>query len=335
MKNFKLITSTAINRLILFPKIVYNAIRCNLLWVTIFITERCNSKCKTCGIWKKKNPSDMPMELFQRIIDDIPKGVHINITGGEPLLHPKIDEMIQLLSKRKRSYTLFSNGILSEKLLELVRNAGVKKLILSCDGPRETYKRIRGVDNYDNIVRIVDELKDEINVSIDFTMNPLNSKEDLIEVKKFCDSRGVYLGIGVYDNPEYFDTMMKKRELYDADGIAFYPANRYIRLYNSWLRGDLRLPCYSIRFSCVVLPQGDVMMCQGKKIILGNLNKRPLSEIWEHARRSKIFEKYKDCNGCWILCQRSYDVALAIVMKSLIPRAILNRMVGRYDWDKI
>jgi len=277
----------------------------------------------------------MPIELFERIINDVPNGVHINITGGEPLLHPKINEMLALLSKRNKSYTLFSNGILAEKLCKIVRSAGVKKLVLSCDGPKETYKRVRGVDNYNNIVKIVDELKDEVNVSIDFTINPLNTKEDLTKVKIFCDSRGAYLGVGVYDNPKYFDTTMKKEELYDADGLASYPVNRYIRLYNSWLSGNLRLPCYSIRFSCAILPQGDVLMCQGKRIVLGNLNKHPLSKIWEYSKKSGIFRKYSDCNGCWLLCQRSYDAALAIAIKSLIPRAILNRIVGRYDWDKI
>ena len=198
----------------------------------------------------------MPIELFESIINDVPNGVHVNITGGEPLLHPKINEILALLSKQNKSYTLLSNEILADKLVEIVRSEGVKKLELSCDGPKVTYKHVRGVDNYDNIVRIVDELRDEVDIGINFTMNPLNTKKDLIKVKRFCDSRGVYLAVGVYDNPEYFDTTIKKEELYDADGLASYPVNRYIRLYNSWLGGNLRLPCYSIRFSCFILPQG-------------------------------------------------------------------------------
>jgi len=277
----------------------------------------------------------MPVELFDSIINDIPNGVYINITGGEPLLHPKIDEILALLSERKKSYTLFSNGILAEKLVNTVRSTSVNSLIVSCDGPKETYNRVRGVDNYNNIVRIVDELKGEVNVSIDFTMNPLNTKEDLIKVKRFCDSRGIYLGVGVYDRPDYFDTTMKKEELYEADGLASHPVDRYIRLHNVWLGNNLRLPCYSIRFSCAILPQGDVLMCLGKRIVLGNLNKHPFSKIWEYSKRSGILQKYKDCNGCWLLCQRSYDVGLAIVMKSLIPRAILNRIVGWYDWNDV
>lgn len=277
----------------------------------------------------------MPIELFEGIIKDVPNGVHLNITGGETLLHPKINEMLALLSERNKSYTLFSNGILAQKLIRLVRDTGVKNLVVSCDGTKETYKGVRGVDNYSNVVRIVDELKDEVNVSIDFTINPLNTREDLIEVKRFCDSRGVHLGVGVYDNPEYFDTTIKKEELYDADGLASFPANRYIRLYNSWLSGNLRLPCYSVRFSCVVLPQGDVLLCHGKSVVLGNLEKYPLSRIWQNSKRCGVLRKYKDCNGCWLLCQRSYDVGLAIAMKSFVPKAILNRTVGRYDWDKI
>lgn len=41
-------------RMNLGMKVSYGVIRHNLLWVTVFITERCNSKCRTCGIWRKK-----------------------------------------------------------------------------------------------------------------------------------------------------------------------------------------------------------------------------------------------------------------------------------------
>lgn len=315
-------------------KVCYGVIRHNLMWITVFITERCNSKCKTCGIWKKKNPVDISLKLIEDIISDTTKKININITGGEAILHPKIDEILQLLYEQNRTYTLFSNGILADKLIKTCREFNVKNLVISCDGPKETYKRVRGIDNYDNIVKIVNELKDEIKISIDYTVSPLNTREDLVKVKDFCDMNGIYLGVGPYDNIEYFDTTMQKQKLYDVSGLAAYPVDKLIQLYNDWIDGGIKLPCYSIRFSCAILPDGSVLMCQAKKIILGNLNELSLSEIWDSNSTKEIHRKHKNCNGCWILCQRSYDVGLIAIMVHFLPKKLLNDIIGNYDWDK-
>lgn len=327
-------TRIPISRINLGRQVCYSVIRHNLMWITVFVTERCNSKCRTCGIWKKKNPVDISLKLIEDIINDTTKKININITGGEAILHPKIDEILQLLYDQNRSYTLFSNGILADKLIKTCREFNVKNLVISCDGPKETYKRVRGVDNYDNIVKIVNELKDETNVSIDYTVSPLNTREDLVKVKDFCDKNGIHLGVGPYDNLEYFDTTMQKQKLYDVSGLAAYPVDKLIRLYNDWIDGDIKLPCYSIRFSCAILPDGSVLMCQAKKIVLGNLNEFSLSEIWDLNRTKEIHRKYKNCNGCWILCQRSYDVGLVAIMVNFIPKKLLNGIIGNYDWDK-
>lgn len=284
---------------------------------------------------EKKNPIDISVKLFKDIINDTTRKTYINVTGGEPLLHPKIGEILQFLSKQNRPYTLFSNGILADKLIETCREFNVKNLTLSCDGPKETYKRIRGVDNYDNIVKIVKALKDETNIAIDYTVSPLNTKEDLIKVKDFCDRHRIHLGVGPYDNLDYFDTTMPKQKLYEVNGLAAYPVNKLIRLYNDWVDGNIRLPCYSVRFSCTILPDGSVLMCQAKKIVLGNLNELSLSKIWNSNKTKEIQHKYKNCNGCWILCQRVYDVGLAIIMARFVPKRILNRVLGNYDWGKI
>ena len=85
----------ATSRINLGRKVCYSVIRHNLMWISMFITERCNSKCRTCGIWKKKNPVDISLKLIGDIINDTTKKTNINITGGEAILHPKIDEILQ------------------------------------------------------------------------------------------------------------------------------------------------------------------------------------------------------------------------------------------------
>lgn len=315
-------------------KMTYNILRHNLHTVTILVTNRCNGQCKICNLWKKKNHQDISVDIVKGIIRDTNKRTWIELSGGEFLLHPQYDEILQMVSDR--NYTLLSNGILADKLIEAVREFNVKDLAISCDGPKDTYKRVRGVDNYDNICRIVDELKDEVNLSLKYCINPLNTREDLIAIQDFCDLHGIGLTVGIYDTPEYYDTTMEKERLYNVEGIlSGVFTNKYIKLYNKWFDGNLRLPCYSTRNQCTILPDGSVSMCQGKDVILGNLTEHSLSEIWNSKETVKIQKENTGCNGCWMACHRPVDVGLALTMKSAIPKTILNRFIGEWDWDKI
>jgi len=317
--------------------LLYSIVKGEPFALSIFITERCNSRCKICGIWKKKNPQDMSVELFRRIINDVPKRTSIIITGGEPLLHPRIDDVFTILTKQNRAFSLLSNGILADLLIEKVKKFNIKSLTLSCDGPKETYKKVRGVDNYDNIIRILEELSGKLEINLRYTINPLNNIEDLIKVKELADSYGVKLGVSIYDEPKYFDTTLKKRRISDIDPSTFesFPFDKWLKLYNSWLSGNLKLPCYSIRFTCTILPDGKVLMCQAKDVVLGDLNEKSFKQIW-HAKETKdVQRKFKNCNECWLQCQRPYDIALCSLMSSLLPKTLLNKVVGKYDWDKL
>ena len=62
--------------------------------VAILITEDCNARCKMCcdcrGIVRGKTLSDEEITLILNEIRNTSSIGHIGITGGEPLLYPKI-----------------------------------------------------------------------------------------------------------------------------------------------------------------------------------------------------------------------------------------------------
>lgn len=311
----------------------YNIWGHNLDTVGIIATSRCNSRCKICNIWMKSN-EDIPVELVKRILSDTPKRTFIELSGGEFLLHPQYEEILQMLPSR--NYMLLSNGILADKLIEAVREFKVKNLALSCDGTKNTYRRVRGIDNYDNICRIVTELKDEINLTLNYCINPLNTREDLLAIKKFCESQGIGLTVGIYNTREYFETIMEEERVYNVEDIVsgFFTSN-YITLYNKWHDGNLSLPCYSIRAKCTILPDGSVTLCEGKVVIVGNLAEHSLREIWNSKDTKRIQKQHTTCNGCWLVCHRPVDVGFAMIMKNIIPKFVLNRLIGEWDWDEI
>jgi MoaA/NifB/PqqE/SkfB family radical SAM enzyme len=177
-----------------------------LLRVAIYVTERCNSRCRTCGVWRKKDPQDMPMEVFRGVLDSVGGKVRFTITGGEPLLHPQIEDIFGELKRNGCSYDLTTNGILSERLVELTKRYGIPDVQVSCDGTRDIYKRIRGVDNYENIAWLLGELSPITRVNVNYVVSPWNSRGELLAVKKLCDRLGAGLLVSVYGEFEYWGT---------------------------------------------------------------------------------------------------------------------------------
>lgn len=298
-------------------ELIYNIIRRRLKSINLNLTDRCNSRCRTCYIWKKQPKNDLPVSIIEKLLDDdiVNKKTLFGITGGEPLLHPDCKDILSLFSGYE--YLFFSNGILADRLIEAVRKTGIKNLFISADGIDERYKHIRGVDNFENIRRVVRETSDITDITIDFTISPFNTKDDLRGIVDFCESSNVKLIVGAYNEPEFFDTDTKPEGAFEFDDIrgkcfyfSAYANNKFIRLYNKWIRGSLKLPCYSIRSLISILPDGGVSLCQGKNEMLGNLHENSLSEIWNDKNTVGIQRRNKNCNCCFLTCQRPVDIVI-------------------------
>src|ERR1041384_5475739 len=80
----------------------------------------CNLKCAGCG--KIQHPADvlrqrMPVEQAVAAIEECGAPM-VSIAGGEPLMHPRIDELVRELIKRKKYVFLCTNALLIPKKLD-------------------------------------------------------------------------------------------------------------------------------------------------------------------------------------------------------------------------
>lgn len=323
--------------------LTYGVLRRRILYaqLPIFITDRCNSRCLTCNIWKKAPKTDLDVELVKRILQDkvITRHTSFCIAGGEPLLHPDCREILTLF--RGRDYLFLSNAILADRLISLVRECGIKRLSLSLDGPPETDRKIRGASGYSCVEKVVDELKDDdIDIYVNFTVSPWNTREDFKHVIEFCKQHRVHLFVGYYENMEYFDTTTPAGHLYKITDLITCPpfganSHPYFNLYSHWASGNLKMPCFGVFLKPVIRPNGDVELCEGKRIKLGNLHEKSLGEIWHSKRTAELQRKYVRCNACWSDGQRASDLRVASLLKTFIPSKLLNMAFGKCDWDRI
>lgn len=108
----------------------------------------------------------------------------------------------------------------------------------------------------------------------------------------------------------------------------------FLVLYNQWKQGNVKLKCYSILDSLVILPNGDVPLCQNLDLKIGNIHNNTLDEVFNGESSIKIQKDYvKNCNACWLNFHRKYDVVLYRNFEKFFGRGITSKLFGYYQWS--
>lgn len=115
-----------------------------------YVTYRCNARCSFCDIWEKPSPYITLEQAAGNLRDARRLGIKVvDFTGGEPLLHRQIDELLRLAKELGFITTLTTNGLLYPKWADRLKGL-VDMLHFSLDSPhREEHNASRGVDCFD------------------------------------------------------------------------------------------------------------------------------------------------------------------------------------------
>ena len=134
-------------------KIVKEAVSWPLNQLYFYLTDTCNLRCRHCWIEPRyegtgKASGGIDACLFESILDQAkPLGLRgVKLTGGEPLLHPRIDRLIDAIKVREIRLSIETNGTLCTTALS-DRLAGCPDVFVSVslDGSdASTHDNIRG-----------------------------------------------------------------------------------------------------------------------------------------------------------------------------------------------
>ncbi|MES2732305.1 MAG: radical SAM protein [Bacteroidota bacterium] len=121
-----------------------------------YVTYRCNATCGFCDIWERPSPYVTVENASQNLLDLRRLGVKvIDFTGGEPLLHRQIDQLLSLANDLGFITTLTTNALLYPKYAERLRGK-VDMLHFSLDSPvKEEHDRSRGVPCFDILMQSI------------------------------------------------------------------------------------------------------------------------------------------------------------------------------------
>jgi sulfatase maturation enzyme AslB (radical SAM superfamily) len=145
--------------------------------------------CKPEG----KHPKDtLPFDEFVAFFEQIkPYAEHITLIGGEPLIYPWINEVIDLLSRHQIEVTINTNAtMLNEKLTNGLLSLHELNLKCSIDAATpSTYFKIRGTDMFErvnaNLMRFSSLAKNKPNIKQILVYVVM--RENLSEVLPFID----------------------------------------------------------------------------------------------------------------------------------------------------
>ncbi len=127
--------------------------------VAIEPTNRCDLKCRMCfSRTSGRKQGDMSIENFAKIIDElvtIPtiKSVSVNM-GGEPLLHPDFEQMLELISGHGWRTGFSTNGmLLTPKICKKIVVTMVSQVDIGLDATGSKVEELRPGINYEVVKR--------------------------------------------------------------------------------------------------------------------------------------------------------------------------------------
>lgn len=223
--------------------------------VNLHILEQCNYKCKYCfAHYESKNI--LSINDWIEIIDNICNSISVkrfNIAGGEPLLYPRIDELIEYIKSKNIEVSIITNGILLSEYFIEKHSKNLDTIGISVDSLLEDTllkldcKTSRGelltVDKLENLCHVIKQYG--IKLKINTVVTKENYKEILFEklnkmnvdrwkilkMKPFKNESFCNLYLNVTD--EEFDYFLKRNSQMNNIVVEKSMINSYIVIDSS------------------------------------------------------------------------------------------------------
>ena len=279
------------------------------------INEICNLKCLHC-YQENATAGNISVQEMQKIFSQIQKfipeyKIHINITGGEPFLHPEMEYMLKTLENLSSvSYGILSNGTLIDRsFAKTLKKYNVSFVQVSLDGVHKKHDHIRGEGSFGRAVSGIKNLgKENIPVQISFTANTLNYKYfsevaslgRKLGVQKVWTDRVIPCGSAADSdmslNPEktkeFMEILTRESEKNGRTKIDSHRALQFL------LGTGNVYKCAAAKNLLTIMPGGDVLPCRRLPIRIGNVYENTLMEILHNSEFSRKMVSGKPVSGC-------------------------------------
>ena len=142
------------------------------LYVKIKVNYGCNLRCEMCKHWRETRETPISMDRFREIITELGElGCQkIHFSGGEPMLRPRLPDLVEHATQLGMRVTLTTNGTLVDKVkAKRFIEAGLRGVNVSIDSPiRKMHEKGRAVCGMK--INGAGQLKDQLDESLKFVL---------------------------------------------------------------------------------------------------------------------------------------------------------------------
>lgn len=300
------------------------------------ITSRCNSRCKTCNIWKCDNHDDIDAsELEKALKDDFFSEVTgVGLNGGEFTLVPNFLDIVKavLTLPNIKSVYLISNGLYPKRLfeyLELANSLCVEHQVslhicISVDGVGQVHEIVRGVPNcFDKTKFVLDELtRNSTRYCSSYSVGCTISIYNVDSIKETCLFLSQYKGLPVeyhcaipnkriktFEDADYYVVNNTQKRLLAAEFFHEMYRNEssyakrlqyFVNYYFLKSGGKHRLTtCDYVNRDVTIDENLNFMLCATASDVIGNLKEKSASELIKTKRAKQVLDDVcGNCDSC-------------------------------------
>ena len=294
-----------------------------------FLTNRCNYRCRSCGVWREeKKTLEVSTEEVKAGLDALRKvGVaEIVLSGGNPLLREDIDEIIGYSSKNFIT-TIYDNGSMALRKIDALRKADFVAISLdTLDKKKNDYMRgVKGA--WGKSMEAINKLhKEGISVGVAPTISQLNLYE-MEDITRYFTGKGIPVWYAVYSHGDTGDSlfgigeMNDELEIIDKRGMVklcgtlmemkkdrsgiFITDKTLMALKQLFLTGNRVWTCCALQNFLMVNHLGQVSGCH---LYAPVAKVTELPKVWNSERFRALRAKYSNCQKCTYVCYLFYSI---------------------------
>jgi len=277
---------------------------------TIAITYACQCDCRHCSAEPLRKNGGNGALTFDELAGAIRQTVDLGttsvvLTGGEPLLHPRVCDLIRAVDARRSLCTMFTNGEhLDEARVARLKDAGLFGLFVSLDhATAAAHDRNRARPGlFDKAVQGLVNCRNAgipTGISTYVTREKLDGEMD--ELMDLGRRLGV-LEVFIFDvTPsgrlkEHADCVLTESELAAVQKLRlrYHALPDYPRIIHQTMFSGMAYPCVAEGCPAAMVQlhlraNGDVTPCDFTPLSFGNVRERPLAEIWRAMTTSDLY----------------------------------------------
>jgi len=282
----------------------------------------CNLRCQTCQVpdYTPEQKKNMTLRQFQHIFDQI-RPIKVALSGaGEPFLNPDLLGIVRHAKSGGASVLTTTNFTLCTRKLAEIVDSGLDLIKISLDAARpETYRKIRGADFFDRIIRDIEGLQEAkrrknsptpfIRLQFVLQSDNLDQIEEMIDLAQRLGANSVYFQpletLLIQDRKEdltrsvEYEALRTRLEAAERRarlahigtnaGVLLRSLPSYFRKYEPGIPSEPpQRVCLLPWFSLYITVDGNVRPCcsfgEGETLVLGNLFEQRFSDIWNNEK---------------------------------------------------